>query len=277
MMFQGGNMKKILVFALIMGLVTAGLFAEDALNIPEPTATSTPVPADTQSNLGWQAFRITFDVDFATVGMEQANDSMNTAVNISKFFGGFIGTLDLGIAVYPFLFVGPKTGYLFCFPASFENVIAGPLNLKTSRDAVLIPVELGAALRFGVPFTNNITISTSAYAGIGIVRITDNVDVTRPGEKTSYVQSFSGLGFSGEWNVAVEIKLMKGVDFNVNGGYRIAGVPNVSQDAAAYYAFAGDPSTQVGNKGDKLKDAASINVPFDFSGLNIGVGISMGY
>jgi hypothetical protein len=284
MAIQEGDMKKIVSFILIIGLIQAGLYAEDAVqvSIPEPTATNTAAANDAQSNAGWQAFRLTLDVDFTTVGMKLANDSMNDDTYVTGFGGGFIGVLDLGIAVYPYLLLGPRIGFLYCLPASFEHLYpdANPvlsINTKTSMEATLIPVEAGARLRFGIPGTT-IALSTGAFAGVCFAHVANNVDVTNgSSQKSSYVQPYDGFGFSAEWNIAAEIKLMKGVDFNINGGYRMAGVINVKQSTDAYYTFSGETPVLVSSKNDILKNASGIAVPFDYSGINVGVGISLGF
>lgn len=257
--------------------------AEDGVNIPEPV-NNQPAAGDNQSNAGTQAFRLTLDVDFTTVGMKKVNDYMKTSgYDVSEFGGGFIGTLDIGIAVYPFLFLGSRISYLYGMPASYKwNADAmdpdPTLKTETIMDASLIPVELGATLRFGIPFTT-IAISTGAFAGVCFARVTENIDATNSLNKpASYVKSFDGFGFSAEWTVAAELKLMKGVDFSVSGGYRMAGVVNVKQSENAYYTFNnGTTVIADGSKGDVMEDDTGTDVSFDYSGMRIGAGISLGF
>lgn len=282
-------MKKLgLLFLAVIISIPAVLFAEDemSLNIPEATATAVNKPAvnDTESDAGWQAFRLTLDVDFTTVGMKQANDFMTTrGYDAVGFGGGFIGTLDLGIAVYPVLLLGPRISYIYSLPASYKWN-AGPsdpdttLKTETIVDASLIPVELGATLRFGIPFTT-VAISTGGYAGVCLAHVANNVDATNSSNKpSSYVQPFDGFGFCAEWTVAAEIKLMQGVDFSISGGYRLAGVVNVTQSEKASYTFDnGTTVVPVGKKGDPMQDDTGHDVAFDYSGMRIGVGISLGF
>jgi hypothetical protein len=107
--------------------------------------------------------------------------------------------------------------------------------------------------------------------------VNDNINAAKSGKVATCVQSYYGMGFSGEFSVALELKLMKGVDFNVNGGYRIAGVPSVAQTADASLAFSGEFPTLISSKDSILRDASSAIVPFDYSGLHVGIGISIGY
>jgi hypothetical protein len=278
-------MKKFFILILAVSAMTAVLYAEDAvqITIPQPTAVNTPAASDMESNAGWQAFRLTLDLDFTTVGMKQANDYMNTrGYKVTGFGGGFIGVLDLGIAVYPFLLVGPRVGYLYSLPASYKWNAKGTdpdptLKKEIQMDATMIPLELGARLRFGIPGTT-VAASTGAYAGVCFAHVANNVDASNSMNKpASYIQAFDGLGFSAEWTVSAEIKLMKGVDFNINGGYRMAGVVNVKQSENAYFSFYnGTTIVKEGYKGDLMQDATGTSVAFDYSGLNIGVGISLG-
>ena len=188
--------------------------------------------------------------------------------------------LDLGFAVYPFLLLGPRAGYLYCFPAVYERDISLPAqhHTKTSMDASIIPVEAGGRLRFVLPFTSA-GISIGAYGGVCFAHVQNNADVTNTSsQEANYIESFDGFGFSGELTAAIELKLTKGVDFNVNAGYRIAGVPSVKQSADAYYTFPGGLApVLVSNKDSLLRNSVGALVPFDYSGINIGVGISIGY
>jgi hypothetical protein len=281
-------MKKLLFTAIIISLAGV-LSAEDAVQIPTPESTamavSTSTPAataastpDTQSNAGWQGYRLTLDADFTTVAMKRANDSITGYPPMTGFGGAFQAMLDFGAAVFPNLLLGGRAGYLFCIPASYEYDDGGAPNIhrKVSMDADLIPVEFGARLRFGIPFTTA-GLSVGAYAGICVAMVTNNVNAVKTGKIANYVQSYYGLGFSGELSMALEFKLMKGVDFNVNGGYRIAGVPSVAQSTDASYTFSGESPVLASSKGDILRDASSVIIPFDYSGLHIGAGISIGY
>ena len=272
-------MNKKFLYALAVCFIPFVLSAEDVISeIPTPEGTaphveSTPEPVVDPNA---QAFRITLGVDYTTVGMKQANDSMNDDYNIKLFGSGILTTLDLGIAIYPFLMAGPKVGYLYCFAAGSEHNYPGPINTKTEMNAALVPIEAGAILRFELPGTS-VAVSAGAYAGAGLAFISNNVDVTNgASQKASYVQRFDGLGFTGELTAALEIKLIKGVDLNINGGYRLAYVQNVKQSEDVQYSFDSITYTAVGSKGDVMQDAANTDVPFDFSGMNIGIGISLG-
>ncbi len=271
-------MKKMNLLVLVLCMMPLGLAAEDAKQgVAQDQAIVTP-PVDAQEKAAdTQFFSMRLDVDYTSVNMKQANDSMNAAYNINKFGSAIIGTLDMGFVVNSFLTAGPKAGYLYCFPASYERNYAGPLNFKTVMDASLIPLEAGATLKFNLADTS-VSISTGAYAGVGLAHVANSVDVTNAAsQKVSYVQPFDGFGFCGELNAAIELKLSKGIDFNINGGYRLANIDYVTQSKDVHYTFDGITTTQIGSKGLALRDAGNTNVPFDFSGLNIGVGISMGF
>lgn len=270
-------MRKLQVFALVICLIPFGLIAEETKQPGETGQAAVQIPPadEPQNDADSQAIRMTLNMDFTTVNMKQANDAMRDDYNVTNLGAGFIGTFDLGIAVYPFLMLGPRVGYLYCFPAVSELVLPG-LNTNTSMDVSLIPVEAGATLRFGLPGTA-ISLSAGAFGGIGFAHVINNVDVTNVGSQTaSYVQPFDGIGFCGEINAAVEIKIVKNVDFNVNAGYRLANIINVKQSENVDYSLNSVIHT-VGIKGETMKDASNTDVPFDFSGINIGIGISLGF
>ncbi|HRU39751.1 MAG TPA: hypothetical protein P5511_07735 [Candidatus Goldiibacteriota bacterium] len=272
-------MKKIISAILIVAACYVFSYAEDGVVIPQP---ETGTVAKQASAL--ETFRLTFDINFALVNMKSANDAMNDDTYVTGFGGAFTGIFDLGFAVTPFLYVGPRSGLVWCIPASFEHIYPAPelhptdtINTKTNMDASMIPIEAGARLRFGVPFSENTSFSIGAFGGLCIVNVANNVDVTNPAsQKASFVEKFSGIGLSGEISGALEFKLMKGVDFNVNAGYRAAGAAYVKQTEDAYYAFSGQTAVKVSSKDRILRNSAGTDISFDFSGLNFGVGISLG-
>jgi hypothetical protein len=288
-------MKKLLLVVFI-ACFSMAIYADDTLSIPTVPAgsasvVSTPAAAaiataaatatqvvDNTPNAGNQGFRLTLDVDFATVAMKRANDAIAGNTPMTGFGGAFQSMLDLGFAAMPNLFLGGRIGYLYSFPASYEFDSGSSPNIhsKVSMDADLIPLEFGARLRFGIPFTTA-GVSVGAYGGMGVALVTNNVNAVKTGKVANYTQSYYGLGFSGELSASLELKLMKGIDVNINGGYRIAGVPSVSQISDAIYTFSGESPVLASGQGTILRDASGTIVPFDFSGMHIGLGISIGY
>lgn len=270
-------MKKTFIVFVALLFTAFSAFAEevDVENAVEtPAAAVTPEPAQPKDPNA-ETFRLMLNVDFTTVTMKQANDFLKVYPESTGFGVAFSAMLDLGINLAPFLSIGPKIGYIFSLPAGYSYP-SGSENFDTVMDATLIPLELGATLRIGLPFVEKTTLSISGHAGVGLAHVANNVDVTNSTYNiTSYVQPYDGLGFVAEANVAVEFKVMKGVDININGGYRIANVPSVKQSENVEYSFNGVDFTTVGAKGEILKNISSADVEFDYTGLIIGVGISL--
>jgi hypothetical protein len=99
-------------------------------------------------------------------------------------------------------------------------------------------------------------------------------DISTVGQSSSYTQPYTGSGFIGELLGSVNFALSSELSLSINTCYRVAVISQMNQAEDISYNGIPGISIPVGKKGDSLKNSDNNDLPFDFSGLSIGVGIS---
>jgi hypothetical protein len=247
-------MKNLLSVVLLAGVLVSSSFAETAPSVPVQTT------------------RFSVDVDYSTVSMEKVNTELDKGSNVTKFSSGIAAMAEFDVALAPILNVGVRGGYLYCMPASTTlDYIIG--TTKETVNASLIPIEVGASVNLELP---SLPISASAgiYGGYGLANASFRTEDNLTGQ--DYTQLFNGQSFTGELLGTVTLKVSSNVSVNINGGYRMAVIPKMTQNEDVNTTVLGITIPH-GKKGDVLKDSSNDNLVFDYSGLNLGVGISMGF
>jgi hypothetical protein len=223
----------------------------------------------------YQKVRIGVNVDYTRVAMHQVNKELNKGVNVTNLGSGFTGMLEFHIALVPFLMVGARAGYLHSLPASASyNYVL--YNQKTTINASLIPLEAGLSANIKFPATP-ISIMAGVYLGYGFAFASYKNDISASGGTATFTRPFNGGRFMGELPAAVNFKLASALSLNINGGYRFAKIRQMVQSHDVSYNGISGVSIPVGAKGDILKDSDNNDLVFDFSGFNIGVGLSLGF
>jgi hypothetical protein len=223
----------------------------------------------------YQTVRLGVSVDYTTVAMDQVNKDLNKGGNITKLVSGITGMADFDVILLPFLMVGARAGYLYCFPASASyNYVL--FNQTTTFNASLIPLEAGLIANFEIP-ASPVAIMAGVFGGYGFAFASVKNDISALGQTATFTQPFNGGGFVGEALAVVSYKLASTLSLNINGGYRLANIPQMVQTEDVSYTVISGITVPVGKKGDVLKDSDNNALVFDFSGFNIGVGLSLGF
>jgi hypothetical protein len=237
-------MKKIIVTALLACAIVSTVFADSS-----PTA--------------YQKIRIAFNADYSTVAMDAVNKQLNGGSSVTTLGGGIAGIADFDAVLAPVLMAGLRGGYLSCMTGSATYLLGVQ---KQTINASLIPIE--AALIANLEITGvPISVMAGAGAGYGFAAASDKYEALSQTATFAY----TGGGFVGELLAAVNYKLSSTLSLNINAAYRLAKITQMtlSQDVNVL-------NIPVGKKGDIWKDSDNKDLPFDFSGINIGVGFSMG-
>jgi len=222
----------------------------------------------------YQKIRIGVNGDYSWVAMNQVNKQLKRGAAVTPLRNGIAGMLDLDFAPAPFLLAGVRVGYLYCMPgkATYDSVL---YTQAVAINSSLIPLEAGLSLRFVLPATP-ITILAGIYGGYGFAFASYKNDISpSAGQTSTFTQLYNGHNFIGELHASANVKLFSAVSFGINGGYRLAIIPQMVQTQDVSYN--GMPGIQVGSKDDILKDAGNNKCAFDFSGFNIGAGVSLGF
>jgi len=219
--------------------------------------------------------RIGVDVNYTRVAMKQVNKQLDRGGDVTNFGPGISGMLDLDLFLTRFLFVGARAGYLYCLPAEAEyNYVV--YNQTTTIHASLIPLEGGLSANIELPSVP-ISLMAGVYGGYGFAFASFKNKINALGQTETFIQPFNGGGFVGELLAKINLKLSSAVSLNVNGGYRLAKIARMVQSEDVDFDGIPGLSIHVGEKGDILKDSDNDDLAFDFSGFNIGAGLSLGF
>jgi hypothetical protein len=224
----------------------------------------------------YQKVRIGVTMDYTLAAMEQVNGQLNKGVDVTKVGPGFTGMLEFDKFIVPFLFVGARAGYLFCLPGSVSyNYVL--YKQTTTVNTSLIPLEAGVSVNFDLPATP-ISINAGIYGGYGFAFAQYKNDISPlAGQSSTFTRPFNGGSIIGELPVAVNLKLFSALSINLNGGFRYAKILKMVQSQDVNYEGIAGIDFPAGKKGDILKDSDNNDLAIDFSGFNIGVGLSLSF
>jgi hypothetical protein len=222
-----------------------------------------------------QTVRLGVDVDYNLVAMDQVNKQLNKGVKVTNLNSGISGMLDLDVAVAPFLTLGARAGYLNCAAASatYDYLV---YNQTTTLNTTLIPLEVGVGTNFAIPATP-ISIMAGVYGGYGFASASLKEDFNALGQTASVTEPYTGGGFVGDLAAAINLQLFSALSLNINGGYRLAKISQMTLTQDVNYNGIPYVSIPVGSKGDVLKDSDNNAMVFDYSGFHAGAGLSLGF
>jgi hypothetical protein len=195
-----------------------------------------------------------------------------------RYGNGIFVNVDMNMGLDKNILAGVRTGVQYIFPSKysgFRGVDIPPVEwmyTETSIDNYLIPIMAGLSLNMPVE-NSSISFDAGVYAGWGLAYC---------GQSTKYNGSdpllaiYGSGGFMADISAAVEIKVMEFMKISINGGYRLAKMTdfkNVKSISAAVpgYGLYTIPSN------DPFNDNSGKPVEVDFSGINIGAGVSIGF
>jgi hypothetical protein len=247
-------MKKLVVLALLALAFVSTAFASD-------------------ENKPYQMIKLGVDVDYTMVAMDAVNAQMNkNSSSVTNLLGSSVAAILEGdLILAPFLTAGARVGYIYCMPSTVNYNLLSLIIQKTTLNASLIPVEVGVSANLDLSGTP-ISVMVGIYGGYGIATASYENNV-RVGD--TYTQPYDGGGVIGEVLGKINLKLASGLSLNINGGYRLAKIAQMKLSKDVSYTALG-VTIPVGTKGEVRKDSGT-DVIFDYSGLNIGIGICLGF
>jgi hypothetical protein len=231
--------------------------------------------ADDSKKDAYQMVRLGVNLDYFMPAMDQVNTDLGKGSNVTKLNGGVGAMADLNLALLPYVMAGLRTGYLYCMPGSAEyNYII--YDQKTTLNASLIPIEVGLNIDFDIP-SFPAAVMVGAYAGYGIAAASYQNDISALGQTSTYTVPYIGGGFVGELLATLSMKLSSVLSLNINGGYKLADIPQMKQTSDVNFTGIPGITVPVGSKNSVLKDSNNNDMAFDFSGLSLGVGAALSF
>lgn len=191
---------------------------------------------------------------YTTLAMGDLNDSLkkygtssSTPVN-----SGYYIAADAGIAVFPFIKLVPRVEYV--------AANAGGLNDGSTDSTInmnLVPLELGLSSDVSLPLTG-LSVRGGIWGGYGLATATEADKNIATG--ITVTDLYQGNAFTAEILGAVRYDIFPLTSLSLELGYRLANIAKL-QDGA----------------GRELKKNATDDMPLDFSGMNVGLGLSVGF
>lgn len=175
----------------------------------------------------------------------------NSATNVTAISSGYYVAADAGIAVLPFLKFGPRVSAIF---AGQGKTTHG--NTSYTEDANIVPLELGLTADLSVPLSG-LSGRVGIWGGYGLATVASTGD----NGSTKISDLYQGSCATGEAVAALRYSIAPFVALSLEAGYRLASVTQFK-----------DTSGNVWNNAATSKDVA-----FDFSGTNLGGGLTFSF
>ncbi len=187
---------------------------------------------------------------YSTVTMADYNSAIdkakqsNSGSTSTPYGGGWFVGAEAGIGLMPFLELGPRVEYLQASQASLSSP-----SFKYTLDSSLTSFMVGPTVSMDLPLTG-LGFNAGAYGGYGyaVTKISNT-----PTGGTAIGSQSTGGAFVGELEAKLKYSVMPLVSVDLLAGLRFANMGNLKD-------------------GDTADKNAS-----DFSGLNAGGGLSIGF
>ena len=257
-------MKKILVIVTLISLV--GIIYAQKIKLDVSAEYATVDMKDMNKELEDAKSQLDDYVEFVK------NMGGTASSSLTKFSNGVFVSLGLGYEVIPNLSIGPKIGYLNCFPAevSAEGSILlfevpQSFKLKYIGKTYLILPMIGGLYSF--PISDKLTFSGGLYLGYALASFIINTEAEGIEEGTSqkYEVPYEGEGFTTNISLGINYTISENVGIGFNFGYRIAKIDELKATK--------DVEEAEVKKGDILKDEEDKVIPADYSGINAGLKV----
>lgn len=232
---------------------------------------------------------------YASVAMTEVNKNLDKFENdmknlglspsITKLGHGLYGNLDLNFGFIPFVNLGLRTGILYCFQG--KTSIEGDLSLYDSRlapigtgtlsytyDALLIPVMAGLGLSVGLPGIP-FSINAGVYGGYGFSIVSEGGNIKSGSINIPFNPIYNGGGFVMDAGIGFSFSMLPFISATLNIAYKLAKIPEVK--ATSDVGLGAPLNITIVKKDDILKGHDGNSLPIDYSGINVGVGINIGF
>jgi hypothetical protein len=190
---------------------------------------------------------------YTTVAMGEVNDRMSavTGADVTKISSGYYIAADAGISVFPFIKLVPRVEYIAANQGAVKTT-----GSSTTIDTNLVPLELGLATDVSLPLTG-LSVRGGVWGGYGMATAMTANTVSG----VTITNLYQGNAFTAEVLGALRYDIIPLTSLSLELGYRMANIPKMTDSA-----------------GNTQKKANGVDdLPFDYSGMNVGLGLSVGF
>jgi hypothetical protein len=240
------------------------------------------------------SFNLNFSGGYTSVSFSQLNSSIQSKANslramfpgsspdVTDLSSGFYVAADVSYMVWPMLMAGLRIESIFTnqgginFSGSGPDGEGGTISVTDTETygGSLVPVLLGATYR--LDFTDNrLMAKGGVYAGYGFASFSRSVSASLMDngileEYETVNENLTGSGFVAEVLLSGCYSFNDAVYLSLDLGYRFANIPQMT-----YASITGAPVGTPINQGDVVKDTNNNTIAFDYSGLIVGVALSL--
>lgn len=213
---------------------------------------------------------------YSNLSMASANGALNYAKTSAQSSGaqitqytqlgpGWEAGLDLGYRVLPGLTLGPRVEWIQAVDGEI-NAAGSGLTTDISYGAFLIPVMVGADYDYSLG--RGFSLFAGAYAGCGFASISEKAS----GSNTagSGEADYWGARFCSDLDLGARYRISRHLSAQVQLGYQFADVPVVAATGNGTGIF------DTVSKGNEAVIQGK-PVAMDFSGVNVGGGLSLDF
>ncbi len=189
---------------------------------------------------------------YTSLAMGDLNDALSKGtVSSSKVQNGFYVSADAGVSLLPFIKLVPRVVYIQAGQGLQDNGAFG----KSTVESNLVPLELGLATDISVPLSG-----LSARAGVwGGYGMATSAVSTKSGTGVVTGNLYQGSAFTAEALAALRYSIVPFFSLSLEAGYRMANVTSLS------------------DTGGKAWKNGAKDMALDFSGMNLGGGLTFSF
>ncbi|MFP4466877.1 MAG: hypothetical protein ACLFP1_07495 [Candidatus Goldiibacteriota bacterium] len=204
-------------------------------------------------------------------------------VQLDTFGNCIYGNADINISLLPASDLSLRVGGQWMLPVTYQSESGGVLKQKDVINSYLVPMQLGVGLSFEID-PGNMWVIVSGHAGYGYSVMTvdrtygSDPSIPTEAQDQNFLFIYDGGGFMYDVSAQVEWKFMSIFRFQVNAGYRKADIRHMnltSKVEVPGYGVILDAGEELTNIAELTGTDTKMNV--DFSGILIGIGLSVGF
>ena len=257
----------VLMLVMVLSLLVFPIYAAEEDNLEDmPTTVDEPSSTvEAEPNMPVIKKDSTY---FGTVNIFAAYTSLSLdSTAIKNIIGGYDLGIDLGLTLLNDLplALGLRIELIGSGQGKYTGNLGSLATTEYTLSTSMIPVMAGASYAFDISNTP-LTIAADLYAGYAFAKASIASDTINLKDK-----SFSGSGFVLDIGTTISYQINEPTSAGLILGYRVANIPTMSSDTE----FIANSVTIA--KNTALKDSTDKVLPFNLSGIILGLKVDMRY
>ncbi|HDT14915.1 MAG TPA: hypothetical protein ENN55_01770 [Firmicutes bacterium] len=223
------------------------------------------------------------DVGNAWETVKQKAQDADYNVRLDTFGNCIYANADISVSLLPAFDLSLRTGGQWMLPVTYQSDIGDVLQQKDTINSYLVPLQLGLGLSFEID-PGSMWVIVTGHAGYGFSAMTvdrtygNDPSIEPEAQGQNFLFIYDGGGFMYDISAQVEWKFLSIFRLQVNAGYRTADIRHMnltSKVEVPGYGIIFDAGEELTNIAEITGTATKMSV--DFSGILLGIGLSVGF